>query len=78
MGGGGHGGGEELVKKVVDKVDDDDCQEQEKEILAGLVQGLRIVRSDGDYLGTFKYDELYEQHIELEQDREIKGKEYSY
>ena len=42
------------MKKVVDKVDDDDCQKQEKEILAGLVQGLRIVRSDGDYLGTFK------------------------
>ena len=31
-----------------------------------------------NYLGTFKYDELYKQHIELEQDREIKGKEYSY
>ena len=37
------------MKKVVDKVDDDNCQKQEKEILAGLVQGLRIVRSDGDY-----------------------------
>ena len=36
------------MKKVVDKVEDDDCQNQEKEILAGLVQGLRIVRSDVD------------------------------
>ena len=37
------------MKEIVDKVDDDKCQKQEKEILASLVQGLRIVRSDGDY-----------------------------
>ena len=30
------------MKEVVDKVEDDNCQKQEKEILAGLVQGLRI------------------------------------
>ena len=47
--GGCHGGGEELGNDIVDKVEDDNCQKQEKEILAGLVQGLQIVRSDGDY-----------------------------